>query len=66
MATVDQIESDILQLAPEELRRLADWLAGLDQEQWDAELAQDIAEGKLEALAQEAIEDFRAGRCRKL
>jgi hypothetical protein len=66
MASVDQIESDILNLSPEEFRRLTDWLARLDQDQWDAELARDVSDGKLEALADEAVADFKAGRCRKL
>jgi len=64
MANVDQIESEILNLSPEEFRRLTDWLAGLDQDQWDAELAKDVSDGKLKPLADEAVAEFKAGRCR--
>ena len=66
MATVDQIETAILQLPPDDFRRLSRWLQQLDQERWDEQLAQDIAAGKLEALAAEAINDFQAGKFRKL
>jgi hypothetical protein len=66
MATVDQIEAAILQLTPADFQRLSEWFAELDQQQWDADLERDIAAGKLDALADEAIADFKAGRCRAL
>ena len=66
MATVDQIETAILQLPPDDFQRLALWFQQLDQERWDDQLAQDIAAGKLKALAAEAINDFQAGKFRKL
>lgn len=64
MATIDQIEAAILQLPPEDLRRLSEWVLELDQQRWDMELERDIAAGKLDALAEEALADFKAGRCR--
>ena len=66
MASVDQIEKAILELPPQELRKLSAWIAELDQERWDDQLAQDVAAGKLDRLAEEAIRDFRAGRFRTL
>lgn len=66
MSSVDQIEAAILQLPPEEFRKLSDWLLDLDQERWDKQLERDVAAGKLDALAEEAIKDFKAGRCRPL
>ncbi|MEL6460837.1 MAG: hypothetical protein AAFN00_05650 [Cyanobacteria bacterium J06558_2] len=38
----------------------------LDYQQWDEQLEQDIAEGKLEQLAQEAIADFESGNCKEI
>ena len=66
MASVDQIEKAILELPPQELRKLSAWIAELDQERWDDQLAQDVAAGKLDRLAEEAIRDFQAGRFRTL
>ena len=66
MASVDQIEKAILELPPQELRKLSAWIAELDQERWDDQLAQDVAAGKLDRLADEAIRDFQAGRFRTL
>jgi hypothetical protein len=66
MTTVDQIERAILQLSAEDFRHLAEWFLELDQQRWDAQLEGDVAAGKLDARAEEAIADFKAGRCRKL
>ena len=38
----------------------------LDDRQWDEQLERDIAEGKLESLAQEAISEFENGNCQEL
>lgn len=37
-----------------------------DYQQWDEQLEQDIADGKLDALAQEAIFEFESGNCREV
>ena len=66
MTSVDQIEKAILQLAPQDFRQLSAWIAELDQQRWDEQLARDVAAGKLDRLAEEAICDFQAGRFRTL
>ena len=38
----------------------------LDYQQWDEQLEQNIADGKLESLAQEAISEFESGNCQEL
>ncbi len=64
--SLEQIEAAILQLSPEEFRQLAKWFADLDYQYWDRQLEQDIAQGKLESLAQEAIADFESGQYRTI
>ncbi|AFY32056.1 hypothetical protein Cal7507_1597 [Calothrix sp. PCC 7507] len=54
MLTLEQIESAILQLTPDEFQKILEWFADLDYQRWDEQLEKDIADGKLEALAQEA------------
>jgi hypothetical protein len=66
MTTVDQIEAAILQLPPDDFRRLSAWFQQLDQARWDEQFERDAQAGKLDALAQEAIRDFKAGKARKL
>ena len=55
MSTLEQTKAAILYLPDNEFEQLKIWLSDLDYQRWDEELEKDIAEGKLEALAQEAI-----------
>ena len=66
MSTLEQIEAAILTLPPDEFQRLRQWLLEVDYQRWDEQVEQDIAEGKLDALAQEAIAEFEAGHAREI
>jgi len=66
MSTLEQIEAAILSLPSPDFERLRLWFFDLDYERWDEQLEQDMANGKLEALAQEAIAEFEAGECREI
>lgn len=66
MSTLEQIEAAILTLPSDEFQRLRQWFFDVDYQRWDEQLEQDISEGKLEALAEEAIAEFEAGRCRQI
>jgi hypothetical protein len=55
MLTLEQIEAAILQLSPDQFHQLLEWFFELDHQRWDEQLERDIADGKLEALAEEAI-----------
>ena len=61
MLTIEQIENAILQLPPNQIGELLEWFLNLDYTRWDVQLEKDIAEGKLDALAAEAIADFERG-----
>jgi hypothetical protein len=60
MSTLEQIETAILMLPADEFRQLRQWLADVDYQHWDEQLEQDIAQGKLDALAEEAIAEFKS------
>ena len=66
MLTVEQIENAILELGPNEIGELLEWFLNLDYQRWDVQLEKDIAEGKLDALAAEAIADFESGNYRAI
>ncbi|MBA2244560.1 MAG: hypothetical protein H0W11_06365 [Gemmatimonadetes bacterium] len=42
------------------------WFLEFDAEAWDRQFEQDVAAGRLDALADEALADLRAGRTRPL
>ena len=55
MSTLEQIVAAILTLPSDEFQRLRQWFFDLDYQRWDEQLEQDVANGELEALAEEAI-----------
>jgi hypothetical protein len=66
MLAIEQIEAAILELPPDKFHQLLEWFSELDYRRWDEQLEQDVASGKLEDLANEAIADFEAGRYREI
>ena len=42
------------------------WFAEFDASAWDRQMEDDVAAGRLDALADEALNDLRAGRCTDL
>ena len=63
MTTIEEIEQAVRRLSPEELAIFRAWFATFDAESWDRQLESDVAAGRLDALADEALQDFRDGRC---
>ena len=66
MSTVQDIAEAIRQLAPKDLAAFRTWFAAFDAEHWDQQFEEDVAAGRLDALAQEAIQDLQAGQCTDL
>ncbi len=66
MHTVQQIEDAVRQLSPEELALFRAWYSQFDAAHWDRQLAEDVTAGRLDQFADEAIQDFREGRCTDL
>ncbi len=66
MNRVGKIEDQIKELSIEELRSLRDWLAEYDADAWDRQFESDVASGKLDRLAERAIQDHEVGRSTKL
>ena len=66
MSTLEQIKAAILTLPSDEFEKMRKWFLDLDYQRWDKQLEQDVAEGKLEALADEAIAEFEAGNCQEI
>jgi hypothetical protein len=66
MSKLEIIEGQIKELSREELAQLREWLARFDAEVWDHQFEADVKAGKLDALAENALQDHRAGRSTKL
>lgn len=66
MTTIEQIEAAILSLPSDDFNELRKWFLDLDYQRWDKQLEQDVAEGKLEALGEEAIAEFESSNCQEI
>jgi hypothetical protein len=63
MSTLEEIEDAVRRLSSEELAAFRTWFAQLDAAAWDRQIEEDAAAGRLDALADEALNDLREGRC---
>ena len=66
MATITEIKKIIKNLSDEDFNSFADWFQKLDEERWDKELEKDIAEGRLDDIAQEALNEYNSKKCTEL
>ncbi len=66
MTTVESIERAIEQLSPDELVKLRRWFLEYDATAWDAQIEADAAAGKFDALAKEALAEYRSGKAREI
>ena len=66
MNTVQEIETAIQKLEPQEIKAVADWLQEYREELWDRQIEADAKAGRLDKLMDEAKQDFLAGRCKPL
>ncbi|HIO84432.1 MAG TPA: hypothetical protein EYG61_10495 [Deltaproteobacteria bacterium] len=62
MTTVQKIKTDIQALPHEDYMSLLSWIHERDWEEWDKQLENDIALGKLDFLVHEAMEEKKAGK----
>lgn len=66
MSKVERIENEVESLSPEELATFRDWFFEHEWAAWDQQLERDVAAGKLDALANEALRDHASGRTSEL
>jgi hypothetical protein len=66
MSSVEEIEAAIERLSSQELSTFRTWFSTYDAARWDASIEMDIAAGKLDSLAEEALSEYRTGKTRPL
>ena len=66
VSSVEEIQSAIISLAPEEYARLRAWFIERDWEQWDQQIAADAHAGKLDFLIAESMAEKAQGHLRDL
>jgi hypothetical protein len=66
MTRLETLEHDVQSLTPQELAEFRAWFAEYDWQLWDRQLEQDVAAGKLDAIAAEALAEYERGETTKL
>ena len=66
MSTVTEIESALRGLPVSDAREVAHWLQEYLDQQWDKQMDEDIAAGRLDKLAEQALDHHRAGQVKPL
>jgi ABC-type cobalamin/Fe3+-siderophores transport system ATPase subunit len=64
--TLIELEKQVSQLPPDQLAKFIQWVKQLDSDLWDRQIEQDVAAGRLDHLAAEAIAEDDAGRATSL
>lgn len=64
--TVAEIEKAIKKLPPNEVSELSEWFAEFEAKVWDEQIAEDLQNGRLKNLMEEAERDFAKGNCQPL
>ncbi|MBI5383818.1 MAG: hypothetical protein HZA90_03935 [Verrucomicrobia bacterium] len=66
MSTVAEIKSAFEQLPEHEAWEVADWIQEVMEARWDRQITDDIASGRLDKLAEQAMSHYQAGRVKPL
>ncbi len=64
--SVQELETAVTRLEPDDLARFAKWFEEFQADEWDRRFEADVAAGRLDALGRQADEDFEAGRATAL
>jgi hypothetical protein len=64
--TIEALEMSVQKLPSAELAKFRNWFVEFDASRWDEQLEADAAAGKLDALADAALAEYRSGKARKL
>ncbi|ACK70937.1 conserved hypothetical protein [Gloeothece citriformis PCC 7424] len=63
---LEEIERAVSQLSNEERAKFRAWFAQFDAAEWDQQFEADVAQGRLDALAEKALKDLRKKNCTDL
>ncbi len=66
MVTVKDLEKAIIDLSSDKLAEFRAWFESFDAAQWDKQFEEDAASGKLDRVAENAINDYNKGKAKPL
>ncbi len=66
MTRLEAIEAEIQKLSPEDFAELKEWVLEEDWKQWDRQIEEDAASGRLDSLFSRGLEAHQAGKSKVL
>jgi hypothetical protein len=66
MSALETAQEAVRQLTRGELAVFRAWFTEFDEQEWDREMEEDVAAGRLNGLLEEALQEFREGRTTEL
>jgi hypothetical protein len=66
MTKLDKLEEEVRGLDRKELAVFRNWFQDFDAEEWDRQIEMDVASGRLEALAEKALKEHKAGKTQEI
>lgn len=66
MSLIKQLEEAVAALEPSDYADFRAWFERLDSTRFDAAIAADVADGRLDPLAEQALEEAHRGQARDL
>lgn len=64
--TIQELEQAVTQLSPKDLASFRHWFEEFDAKTWDQQFESDVKAGKLNKIAEQALQDYHAGKAREL
>lgn len=66
MTTLEELEKAVAGLPADDLARFRAWFAEFDAARFDERIERDALGGKLDRLAERALDDYRKGQAREI
>ena len=66
MIKIREIEKNIASLPPKKLAEFRRWYERFDAARWDKQFENDVITGKLDRVAEKAMEAYKKGKCKEL
>ena len=64
--SIEDLEKAVAKLPPQEFAEFRAWFEQFDARRFDQKIERDATAGKLDTLADQAVDDVRKGRAREL
>ena len=66
MTKIEKLENEVQNLSRADLTTFREWFRQYDADEWDQQIEEDVHEGRMDKLAEEALAEHAAGTTKEL